>query len=197
MEFNIIKREPMWLQDGKSYFYTYQIDNKPERYKIKMFYHKHQWFFEDWSLKQSPFYNSKEDRTKFINEIYKWAKGGSYRKTHPIAFTRYEILKNEKEQLLNKISEIDKMLSKEEALENKRLYDEYNSDINIETLNDFEQKLNSLIGKDYCIRKLYYKDMEYLTIYDLKKDKYRSIMSLYDNEIEFNELPTYLMKLLK
>ncbi len=199
MEFNIISREPLWLQPNKTYMFTYQEKGKAAKERIEMLYAgRRQYYFMEYSLKCKSWADDKESRDNFIKEIGLWSKGGSYRKTHPIINTPLEDLREKKENLLKQIREVENQLEKEKQKDEERRMKEYISDIDKPSLDKFNKELNDLIDKEYCLREVYGPyDIRYITVYDKKADKHRAIVKLYDDEINFKDLPDDLLNYLK
>lgn len=198
----------MWLQLNKIYTFTYQVDNKSERYKVELIYVNIQGknrfvFLDNGLLKQNKHLsdNFLDNRTRFIKEIEKWQKGGSYRKTHPIAYSNYEKLKLKRRELEDKIDEIDREIGSEERkiLEDK--IKEYQSDIDEDSLDGVKKELSSLINKckllleksKYSIIKRYYHGNPVLLLYDEVKHKYRFKVEFYSGQIYYEEIPESIL----
>lgn len=204
MEFNIIKRSPVWLQYNKEYTFEYQILGEPKRYKINMIYLS---FYEN-NIKKSKFvfisgkslyenihFNESnkdclKNRDDFINEISKWQKGGSYRKTHPIAHSRLDLLREEKKGLESRLKTLEFEINNEKIANKKERIKNYQSDLDIKSLNKFESDLTNIIDSNrYCISERYYNGDLLLLIYDLEKNKYRKIIKFYSDCVSFEEIP--------
>lgn len=194
MKFNIISREPYWLQKHKEYTFTYQENGQPERHKIQMIYVGYgKYYFLSSSLDTKSWSDDEEARDEFLNELHLWSKGGSYRKTHPIVTTDYEDLLEERKVLQSELLKLENKIMKANEEERMKKYNKYCSDTDTKTLSNFEKSLNDLIGKDYCLRRIYYRDVTYLSVYDLKEEKHRAIITLYDDQIEFSKIPEHLI----
>ena len=97
--YNIISKYPKGNDRRKTYNIKYQVDNQPEIYEVTMIYvelrdEKPKYVFllvKDPEYKtfrlagNNPKYvETSHQKDIFIEEVRKFQKGGSYRKTHPI-----------------------------------------------------------------------------------------------------------------
>lgn len=205
MEFNIIKREPMWLQNHKDYVFTYQIQGEPTKYKVKMIYisvgdSKPKFFFlDDRSLKDNPHFNEEfpENRSKFREEIERWQKGGAYRKTHPIITSRIEDLREQKLKLEEQLKETEREIEKEKLYELNKIIENYQNDLDQDSINKFKDDFKWLLEGRYCIKMIWLKDDGYTPLlFDNKCNKYRGKIIFYDDEIEIKDLPEKDLKYL-
>ena len=115
-KYNIINKSPEGNKLYKDYIVKYQVNNDPKIYEVDMVCIKYEEeiryaFLEQPNSKlkgENPmFIDTKEDREEFVQEIKKYQMGSSYRKTHPIAYSEKDKLKNEMKELQKRISEIE------------------------------------------------------------------------------------------
>lgn len=209
MEFNIIKREPVWLQERKDYTFIYQIQGEPKKYKIDMVYlsvggNKPQFYFLDnKTCRENKHFSSgnedvdTENRNKFREEIEKWQKGGAYRKSHPIVTTRMEDLREQKQKLENQLKDTEREIEKERLYELSKIIDNYQSDLDEDSINKFKDDFKWLLNGRYCIKMIWLKDDGYTPVlFDNKCNKYRGLIKFFDDEIEIKDLPEKVLKYL-
>lgn len=160
--FNIISKQPQGNKLNKEYIIKYQVDNKPDIYEVKMIYlrvpinednneYENRYVYLDDGTRRygidNPIgkkYNSKLSQ-EFLDELKKYQRGSSYRKTHPIAYTR-------KDQLLNEIKELQKEVSHIELKEHNQKVLKYKHEIvpkeNNKEYNKIKKEVEKLISKE-------------------------------------------------
>ena len=93
-KFIIVDKDSPGNQWGKSYTVTYQLVGNPTRYKIDLYcYSKDSEGYKYCYIEGHTGYGieTMQDKDEFLTEFYKFQKGGSYRKTHPIQYSEEEI----------------------------------------------------------------------------------------------------------
>lgn len=203
MEFNIIERTPKKISKyTQRYTYTYQLNGESKKYKIQMLYissMEQKWFF-DASQRYDPMFEKGDNKTKFIEEIKKWQKGGSYRKLNPTVENIVDKLKSKRKELESNIEEINKEIKQLEEAETEKAVSEYMSDYtdkdrkNLEKIKSNIEKYINGENSRYAIKVSYYNNSPRFVLYDKDKQKYRFIIWLYDNKIEFSEIDKEMMK---
>lgn len=117
-KYNIISKTPKGKKNNTIYTVEYQVGRLPERHTIKMinidFIHQSEewrfaqgWAFMDGRENEISFENN-DERKEFLREFIAFQKGGSYRKTHPIAYSEKEDIKLQIDKLQKKLSDIEK-----------------------------------------------------------------------------------------
>lgn len=122
------------------------------------------------------------DRGDFLEEFYKFQKGGSYRKANPIIQPNLDNLLQTKKELQRQIENIDTQLSycKEEL--NKKKVQEYYKDIDLDDdeYKTYMESVYSLINNTkFSIRPYYSVDTLYIV--DNKSQKLLTILQLGEN----------------
>lgn len=159
-KFNIISKSPQGNKINKDYIIKYQVDNKPDIYELKMIYlelpddngnRECRYLFLDDGTRHYGVDNPTGERyneklsQEFIDELKKFQRGSSYRKTHPIAYT-------EKDQYLNQIKELQKRVSQIELQEHNQKVLRYKHEVvpkeNNKEYNKIKKEIEKLISKE-------------------------------------------------
>lgn len=185
-KFNIISKYPKGQVGNTKYVFKFQIDNKPKIYSIDMVYldfredeKEHTWAFM--SGKDSEWI-SPEDRKEFIEEIPKFQKGGSYRKTHPIAYSDIESLRLEISKKQSEIYELNKKIDNLKYEKSKEFISKYRDNIDEDRLKKFEDGLDDLyFSTGYCIKLRDRNGNTDIMLYDTNKHIYIARIKSYRN----------------
>ena len=154
--FTIVSKYPKGQKGNTIYLFKYQRDNKPRIYEAKMVWldfrpDRPTWAFMDG--KEAQMLTNKE-REAFINEIPKFQKGGSYRKTHPIIHSKSEDIRNEIKQKEKEISQLKEKLDQEEDKNKEELSERYKKYLDKNKLHLFIKGLEKLKNNtDYIMSK--------------------------------------------
>lgn len=154
--FTIVSKYPKGQKGNTIYLFKYQRDNKPRIYESKMVWldfrlDKPAWAFMDG--KEAQMLTNKE-REAFINEIPKFQKGGSYRKTHPIARSESDDIRCMIEQKEKEIRQLKEKLNQEEDKHIEELSERYKKYLDKNKLQTFNKCLEKLKNTtDYVLSK--------------------------------------------
>lgn len=168
--FTIVSKAPKGCKRNVVYTVTYQRSGEPEIYNVKMvwldFRDTPTWAFMDG---READLLTNEERKEFIEEMFKFRKGGSYRKTHPIAYSRIDELKNTIKEKEYEIYEIKKEIDKLEEAELTALCDKYEKYIDNKKIDKFEEGLRNLEEKTgYMLKKKNFLYNTDIVVYDFK-----------------------------
>ena len=196
-EYNIISKHPKGNIVGAKYKIEYQIDNQPERYTTEMIYFKSSKMFQGkdccyvfYSVAEGV--KTNDDRTRFVDELNKFQKGGSYRKSHPIIYTELERLERERDKLSAKIN----VIKWEKAVAMRK---EFMNCIDKEEVDDFFNRLLAFTDNEtftiktcsltYVQTCIYDKILKIpVAVIDFRGGRF-IIRDLYDEEIDRIDLP--------
>lgn len=203
MEFNIIERIPKKISKyTQRYTFVYQLNGESKKYRIPMLYirnMKQKWYF-DASNRYDPMFEKDNVRDKFIAEISKWQKGGSYRKSNPTVESSIDKLKIKRKELEQNIEDINKEIKQLEIAETEKAVSEYMADFtekdrkNLDKVKTNIEKYLNGENSRYALRVSYYKGSPRFVLYDKDKQKYRFIVWLYDNKFELAEVDKDMMR---
>lgn len=204
MEFNIIERTPKKINRyTQKYTYTYQMNGESTKHKVQLLYIKsmeQKWFFIAGD-KPDPIFDKDNNKEKFIEEIKKWQKGGSYRKLNPTVKSTVDNLKSKRKELEHSIRDIDEEIKKVEKEEREKIAKEYMSDFSdkeVASLNKLRNNVEKYLNGEnsrYMIQIRYYNDTPKLFLFDKEKQKYRYVVWLYSDRISFSELDDEMIKM--
>lgn len=198
-KFIIVDKDKSGNKKGERYTVTYQIeDTDCERHTVDLY-----------CISSSPVrycyisgkygvgLNTDKDRDEFLNEFYKFQKGGSYRKLNPIKYKKSELIQqqiNEQEDLLYTLK---KELDEAKQLERKEKFKNYYNDVDIDGLNKYVDK----IQKAFSSERYYVSGIEFniweghrLFIYDKDLNKAVKIITIRDDVIKVRDLDENDMK---
>lgn len=197
-KYNIINKSPEGNKLYKDYIVKYQVNEQPEIYEAKMVCINYEGdiryaFLDDGQpLSFIDDDNEKIERAnkqEFVDEIKKYQKGSSYRKTHPIAYSEKDSLKNQIKELQAKLAKIELEEFKNKKNEYYEFIEKYSQDegfikakedIEKYTSNDsdYQLKYQCVIDEVVLINK---KSGKNLPIYKLCCNRFKSL-SDYDIE---------------
>lgn len=182
--YNIISKYPKGNKRNCEYTITYQLNNKPDYYTVKMIYlnlpNESKYVFLDLDRQPHIGIETKTDTDNFINEIKEYQKGSSYRKTHPILKSARDKLLEEELELKSQINKLqlrlDELTRTEKALYYETESDKLRKQINVKEVNKIVDTYNKLIetSNKYSIKLLGAK----ITLFD---DKLKVPLLYIDN----------------
>lgn len=199
--FTIISKTPKGKKSNVVYTFTYQRSGNPELLKVQMLWLDFRKGQETWAFMDGREADklTLEERKEFIAEIPKFQKGGSYRKTHPIAYSKSGAIKQSikhkeyelqmlKDELYNtEQKELDIKCNKyKEMIDSKKL------DFISKELKKIEEKTNCVILVKYvdgcCKSIIFDKDLS-IIIGEIKNilingDEFSEIKQLCDWDIK-------------
>lgn len=152
-KYTIISKSSKGNKPGNIYTITYQVKGKePNKFKIDLYclYQQDDGKYKYCYLESSegPYINNMADRNMFLAEFYKFQKGASYRKTHPVALSYLETLEQEKEKLQTQINNINKQINNELYNELTEMVQTKLKDIDPKSLNKYLKQLDSVLMND-------------------------------------------------
>lgn len=168
--FTIISKEPKGQKSNTIYTVTYQRSGKPEIYYAKMLWLDFRkdsptWAFMDGREAQQL---TSAERKEFVEEMPKFQKGGSYRKTHPITYTEKELLKQKIKEKESEIFTLQQQIDKLETEEAEMLVNKYKKYICGKKLEEFEEGLRELAEKTgYTLKKKNWAYNTDIVVYDI------------------------------
>lgn len=153
--FTIVSKAPKGCKRNVVYTVTYQRSGEPETFNVKMvwldFRDTPTWAFMDG--KEADLLTN-EERKEFIEEMFKFRKGGSYRKTHPIAYSEKDKLRQQIKEKEYEIFSLQQEIDKMEDEECKSLCKAYDKIIDKKKLDLVENCLNNMEAETgYSIRR--------------------------------------------
>ncbi len=156
--FTIISKTPKGRKSNVVYTFEYQRTGKPEIFKVQMLWLDFRKGNETWAFMDGRESEklSIEERKEFIAEIPKFQKGGSYRKTHPITYSKSGLLK---QSIKHKEYELQVLKDELESAENKELVckcNKYRNMIDTKKLDFISKQLSKIEEKTNCIIRLKY-----------------------------------------
>ena len=201
-KFIIVDKDSLGNQWGKSYTVTYQLVGNPTRYKIDLYcYSKDSEGYKYCYIEGHTGYGieTMQDKDEFLTEFYKFQKGGSYRKTHPIQYSEEEIINSKILKKEDEIKELKLELKNLEYNKKKKKFSNYYDNVDRPSLNNYISTLTSILFDDsrYCVHhiEMHIWEGHRFYIYDklLKKDILVG-MCQKDRQIEFRDLTIDDMK---
>lgn len=108
----IVEKSAPGNQAGSVYTISYQVDGyghvqfKTDLYCLRAEECNVRYCWLEGSI--GPHINTAEDKAEFLEEFYKFQKGGSYRKTHPIARCNVQMLEAKKRELQKQVEQLEK-----------------------------------------------------------------------------------------
>lgn len=168
--FTIVSKYPKGQKRNVVYTVQYQRSGEPRIYEVKMvwldFRDEPTWAFMDGREADRL---TNEERKEFIAEMPKFQKGSSYRKTHPIAYSRIDELRNTIKEKEYEIYEIRKEIEALEDADLSELCNKYEKYIDDKKIDKFEEGLRSLEEKTgYMLKKKNFLYNTDIVVYDFK-----------------------------
>lgn len=171
--FTIVSKYPKGKKSNTIYTVTYQRSGKPKMYDVKMIWldfreDNHTWAFMDGKEAQLL---SNEERKEFIAEMFKFEKGGSYRKTHPIMYSKAEEIRKRIKELEYDIYLLKEEADKSENAHYEELARKYEKKIDHKKLNKFDEDFRKLCEKSgYILKTKYFMHGTDIMVYDKSLD---------------------------
>lgn len=180
-KFNIISKVPKGQKENVIYTFTYQKDGIPKNFEVKMIYltfrKENRWAFM--CGKESDVDFTEDEKKEFIAEIPKFQKGSSYRKTHPIAYSKSEEIRNIINIKNKEIQKLEHDYNRVKREEDNILITKYREYIKDAKVDEFIKGYNELVSKTGCtITGIKY----YSKIKSVKDDMIVSGMYINDEE---------------
>jgi hypothetical protein len=111
-KYTIVEKSAPGNQAGSVYTITYQVEGyghmqfKTDLYCLRANEGDVKYCWLEGSI--GPHINTASDKTEFLSEFYKFQKGGSYRKTHPIAKCNVQMLEEKKRALQKQVEQLER-----------------------------------------------------------------------------------------
>lgn len=147
----IVDKDSAGNQYGKQYTVTYQLVGNPTRYKIDLYcYSESDEGFKYCYIEGHLGYGieTMQDKDEFLKEFYKFQKGGSYRKTHPIQYSDEEIIQKKINDKEDEISVLKRELNNIKRKKQEDKFDSYYDNVDRKSLDTYISKLKNILSND-------------------------------------------------
>lgn len=187
----IVSKSPEGNQYGKSYTITYQLCDDTTMYKIDLYcYNKIKNRYDYCYIDGHTGYGveTEEDKNEFLMEFYKFQKGGSYRKTHPVQYSEEDQIKFKIKEKENEIYELKNELETAEYNRKQQKFVGYYDNVDRQGLNNYISSLRSVAfdNNRYCIHNAEYHIWEGHRLYVYDKQLNKDVLVLvYDKDKGF------------
>lgn len=168
--FTILSKSPKGQKSNVIYTFEYQRTGSPEIFKVQMLWLDFRAGNETWAFMDGRYAEklTLSERKEFIAEIPKFQKGGSYRKTHPITYSKsgliQQSIKHKEYELQVLKDELDNVLKEELNVKCSR----YKKLIDNNKLDFLSKQLNKAFDKTGYMVKLKYIGYGYkVVVYDV------------------------------
>ena len=148
--FIIVDKNKKGNKGGERYTITYQISgNGNTKYTVDMY-----------CIAEKPVrycyisgqygvgLDTEKDRAEFLDEFYEFQKGGSYRKTHPIEYSKLELLNEKLGEAKLSVSSIEKEIREEEEKERELKFKTYYADVDEKGLNEYVRGITKALASN-------------------------------------------------
>ena len=199
--FIIVDKDKKGNKCGERYTITYQIEAKGyERYKVDMFCIcenpvRYCYIADQYGIGLE----TEKDRAEFLDEFYKFQKGGSYRKTHPIKYTKLETLNERLGKVKVELSAVEKEIREEEENQRELKFKTYYDDVDNKSLDMYVRGITKALTSDnrYEVSGIEFNIWEghRIFIYDRELKKPVKIITIRDGKIDVRNLDKYDIKI--
>ena len=168
-KFTIISKKPKGQKRNVIYTITYQETGKPEVKEIHLIWldfreNDCKWAFADGRESNCL---SKEDKEELLEEMPKFQKGGSYRKSHSITYTKKELIRQEIKDKEYEIYNLQQQIREIEESEYVDLESKYSKLIDNKRLDKFEKGLRELVKETgYMVKEKCWAYNDGVIVYD-------------------------------
>lgn len=149
--FIIVDKDKTGNKGGERYTITYQINgNGSTRYTVDMYciYEKPARYCYIGGQYGTGL-ETEKDRAEFLNEFYEFQKGGSYRKTHPIEYSKLEVLNEKLGKAKLEVSTIEKEIREEEENERELKFKTYYDDVDNRSLDTYVKGITKALSSNH------------------------------------------------
>lgn len=174
---------------GSVYTITYQVENYSGNYKCDMYCmgtlegRKGKYVYLEGN--EYPFIITKDDKDDFIEQIKLFQEGSSYRKAHPIKKSDLDILIDQKKEYEEKLDDIEDKIEKEKYKLFKQEIKDYQTNIDKDSLFEFESKFKELFydGCRYILLPDNFSINQNMWVYDTKLKKIVKVYEMHNHKI--------------